>query len=247
MCCLSGEPLDENERGKHSNPNRKIVSPHYQNKFQTDMMGACCANCPWSCIWCGCQFVPFTCGVTQCALRRKLLDGDMSQYSCFQGQFSCCCGMVGAGKCGESNCPSLCLCLEAHCCNGLALSASRNVMMEHYELTADPCDNRLIRCSNCMQILSCFCHILAIIDGSFRDLAQIIDLIADIIYHTVSGCMTAQVATEIDYQKAQHRFPISASNAGPPRQGGQGDNYGDNAYNAPVQAVPYNNGGNNYK
>jgi hypothetical protein len=82
-------------------------------------------------------------------------------------------------------------------------------MMDQYELMADPCDNRLIRFSNFMQILSCVCHVLAMIDGNFRTLADIIDLIADLVYHTVSGCMTAQVAMEIDYQQKEGKFPFN--------------------------------------
>lgn len=66
-------------------------------------------------------------------------------------------------------------------------------VMDQYELQSDPCDNRLIRCNNCLQILACFCDILAIIDESFRGLAFFFDHLADLVYHTVSGCMTAQV------------------------------------------------------
>ena len=65
--------------------------------------------------------------------------------------------------------------------------------MDQYNLMMDPCDYRLIRCSNCLQILSCLCWILALIDDSFMAMAQIVDWIADLVYATVSGCMTAQV------------------------------------------------------
>ena len=68
--------------------------------------------------------------------------------------------------------------------------------MDQYELASDPCDNRLIRCNNCLQILACFCDILALIDDSFRGLAFIFDHLADFMYHTVSGCMTAQVGMD---------------------------------------------------
>ena len=65
--------------------------------------------------------------------------------------------------------------------------------MDQFDLQSDPCDNRLIRCNNCLQLLACFCDILAMIDESFRALAFFFDHLADLVYHTVSGCMTAQV------------------------------------------------------
>ena len=68
--------------------------------------------------------------------------------------------------------------------------------MEKYDLRSDPCDYRLIRINNCLQMLSCICHMAALIIPDLRDLARILDLIADIFYHCVSGCMTAQVVHE---------------------------------------------------
>jgi hypothetical protein len=53
------------------------------------------------------------------------------------------------------------------------------------------------RFNNCMQILSCICHILAIIDDSFRAAAAIIDLIADIVYCITQACMQAQTYHEL--------------------------------------------------
>lgn len=150
-------------------------------------------------------------------LRRKILNYDMSKYACFQGKFTFCCGAIQADSCGESNCPDFCAFVEGCCCNCFAVSASRIYVMEKYDLQSDPCDYRLIRINNCLQILSCLCDILAIIDGSFRQIARycfptpydflslsdnhltnsfffrIVDHIADLFYHAISGCMTAQV------------------------------------------------------
>jgi hypothetical protein len=44
--------------------------------------------------------------------------------------------------------------------------------MDRYQLTPDPCDYRLIRINNCLQMLRCFCDILAMIDENFRAIAQ---------------------------------------------------------------------------
>lgn len=202
MCCIfSDDPLgaDERQGGGHRSQGYRT----FGNKMQTGMMYAPCSECPWSCCWFTGQFLPVTCGITQYMLRRKAIGYDMTKYRCFQGQFAICC--IKGGACGEESCPSLCLCCEAHLCNGPAVSASRMLVMDRHDLMSDPCDNQLIRCNNCLQIISCVCDTLAMIDQSFRDLAHIIDLIAEITYHTISGCMTAQTAHEINYQDEQVR------------------------------------------
>jgi hypothetical protein len=65
--------------------------------------------------------------------------------------------------------------------------------MEKYDLTSDPCDYRLIRINNCLQALACICTVLSIFISSCRDLSVLVNIIADLFYHCVSGCMTAQV------------------------------------------------------
>ena len=59
-----------------------------------------------------------------------------------------------AGTLGERDCPSLCLCCESFLCVGPGMSSSRIMVMDQYGLRADPCDNRVIRLTNCLQILS---------------------------------------------------------------------------------------------
>lgn len=141
--------------------------------------------------FCG-QCFPLTCGITQYLLRRKVLGGDMSKYICCQGYVNCCC--FGPDKAlGEGNCPDLCLCLEAHILNSCAVSFSRIYVMDKYQLSSDPCDYRLIRINNCIICASIICDILGRIYGPFGLIASILDLISEIVYHIVSGCMTAQV------------------------------------------------------
>jgi len=120
--------------------------------------------------------------------------------------------MIKAGACCEESCPTLCLCIEAHLCNAAAISATRMLVMDRYDVSTDPCDNRLIRCNNCLQALRCICDTIAIFYKDAQDLATIIDIIAEITYHTVSGCMTAQVAHEINYQMAH--APTAQRDAG---------------------------------
>eukprot|EP01040_Poterioochromonas_malhamensis_P000427 gene427-460_t len=191
MCCLiPSDPIDDTTG--------KIRTFHGQNTFQANMMEAPCAGGLSTCCWFLGQFLPFTCCVTQYCLRRKVLEYDMSKYTCCQGYFNICC--FKAGACGEESCPDLCLCCESCFCNSFAISASRMYVMEKYDLTSDPCDYRLIRINNCLQLLACVCNILAIFVDSLRECARIIDWIANLFYHCVSGCMTAQVAYEMDYQ-----------------------------------------------
>lgn len=163
------------------------------------MMRACCSECPFSCCWCSGQAIPLTCGITQFLLRRKVLDGDMSKYKCCQGYYNGCCCCTPK-MCCDTTCPTLCLCLESFVCNFAAVSASRNYVMDKYDLSSDPCDYRLIAFANFMQCLACICRILGTISSSFRHLACIVDCIADTVYALVTGCMTAQTAHEVNYQ-----------------------------------------------
>ena len=141
-------------------------------------------------------------------------------------------------------CPSLCLCVEGCCCNFAAVSASRNLIMEKYQLSSDPCDFALIRCTNMLLCLSCMCSVLTVTGLPFISEAtwwvkrcmdvfllmifvciythavksiflsfllcilslhynyditslsffpSLLHVLADLMYFTVSGCMTAQV------------------------------------------------------
>ena len=89
--------------------------------------------------------------------------------------------------------------------------STRLTVMDAYRLTPDPCDNRIIAFNNFMQILSCICNILAMVERSFRDLAMIIDLIADVVFLGMMGCMTAQVHAELKHQKGK---PVAGAGGG---------------------------------
>lgn len=94
---------------------------------------------------------------------------------------------------GEQSCPDLCLCIEAHCCNCLAVSASRIYVMDKYSLSSDPCDYRMIRINNCIQFVAIICDIVGIFFAPIRHAAHLVHHLADLIYHLTSGCMSAQV------------------------------------------------------
>ena len=126
-----------------------------RDKYQITMGDACC-KAPCCCLLGGCPF-SFLC--TQLHMRHKVLNhiapgSNWDHYVCCQGYTgSCCCFHPGA--CCETDFPRTCMCVEACCCAGLAVSSTRFVVMDHYKLMADECDNKLIRFNNCLQILSC--------------------------------------------------------------------------------------------
>jgi hypothetical protein len=88
--------------------------------------------------------------------------------------------------------------LQALCCAGCAISATRVYIQEERQIQSDPCDNRIIRFNNCIQILACICSILAIFIAELREIAECINIIADIVYMITSGCMQAQTFVELD-------------------------------------------------
>ena len=121
-----------------------------------------------------------------------------SNYICCQGYFGgCCC--IQPGNMGETLCPLPCVCLESCLCPGLAVSASSHVIRERYSLGLDEDDVRLIRCSNGLFYCSACLNIVACITDCEADdaLANIVDLISDIVFCCVGGCMTAQVHHEM--------------------------------------------------
>lgn len=129
LLCFSDEPIEDDPRNKRT------------NRFQISMVEGLYTNQPWCCLTflCPCCSAYYT--------RYRVLDGDMSKYICCQGYLNCAC--FRAGQCGERSCPEVCLAIETLCCLGPSMSSSRIYVMDMYDLRPDPCDNRLIRFSNC--------------------------------------------------------------------------------------------------
>jgi len=84
------------------------------------------------------------------------------------------------------------------------------LIMDSLDIMPDPCDNRIIRFNNCIQLLSCICHIAACIEPAFRDLAILIDIIADLVFMTTVGCMGAQMNLELANKARQQNFAVQA-------------------------------------
>jgi hypothetical protein len=136
-------------------------------------------------------------------MRHKVLNhvepgSGWSNYICCQGMFGGCCCIQPGNLC-ESTCPVPCMCLEACLCPGPAVSATSNVIRERYSLGLDEDDVRLIRCSNCLFYFSVLLSCVAMCTDCEADdmLANIVNCVADVVFLSVGGCMTAQVHREM--------------------------------------------------
>mmetsp|Transcript_16145 Transcript_16145/g.19241 ORF Transcript_16145/g.19241 Transcript_16145/m.19241 type:complete len:287 (-) Transcript_16145:71-931(-) len=193
--CIPDDPIEDD--------------PRYGNMqtWKVAMKDAPVAN-PAMCCY-GCMCGP----CAQYQLRQQALGGTLKEYRCCQGYIWPM--SERAGQCGESSCPECCLCLEVCCCNGCALSATRFLIMDQKNLKSDPCDNRIIRFNNFMQLLSCICDLLSICIEELREAAAIIRCIANIVYCVTSGCMTGQMFYELDEGKGPYGAPGGGA---PPQQ-----------------------------
>merc|ERR1712216_908078 len=105
------------------------------------------------------------------------------------------------------------MCCEACCCPGLAVSGTRFAIMEHYMLSPDECDNRLIRFNNFIQCLSCICDCAARFDDSFEDMADCLNIIAEVVFFSTAGCMISQVNNEIAFREENEDTLLNAPTA----------------------------------
>ena len=144
----------------------------------------------------------------QVYLRHRVLNhvnpgSGWSNYICCQGIVGGCCCVQPGSLCEES-CPIPCMCLEALLCPGLAVSASSAVIRDRYSLGLDDDDVRLIRCSNFLFYFSSCLHFLTFITECDGDklLAYVVDMISDIVFCCVSGCMSAQVHHEMKIRES---------------------------------------------
>jgi len=187
VCCLLCFSDDPVEGDNYANGT---------NKFQLSMSDAPCKGQPTCCI----SFLCPTCMV--CYARYQALDQDETKYRCCQGYFDgACCGAWKSGNCCEETCPLPCMFLEACICLGPSISTSRMYQMDRFDIQSDSCDRRIIRFSNCMQMLSCICWVAAIIDDNFRQAAIILDRIADCVFYSTVACQVSQVLKEADHQR----------------------------------------------
>jgi len=119
--------------------------------------------------------------------RDRILKHTGTPYQPCGGMF-CCCPTPVIDDSPNREC---CMCCEACCCPYVAVLTNRDLIMWKYEVDYDACDEYIINCVIC---LDCIFTILAIIDDSFRDLKDIIDLLLMIIM----SCSLAQQESTLD-------------------------------------------------
>mmetsp|Transcript_12305 Transcript_12305/g.16607 ORF Transcript_12305/g.16607 Transcript_12305/m.16607 type:complete len:246 (-) Transcript_12305:331-1068(-) len=200
--CIPEKPLAANEiKGQRA----AGIVRFYDNteQFQLSMLDTFGHSWNTTCC-CLAAANPLTFSCVQMYSRYQVLNhvspnSGWDNYICCQGYIPQCC-FFAPGQCCESELPRTCAFLEACLFPGLAISSTRFVIMDQYNLTADPCDNRMIRVNNFIQLLACICDILAAFDKGFRDLAHLIDILADLVFLSIAGCQTAQVFYEMDYR-----------------------------------------------
>mmetsp|Transcript_1905 Transcript_1905/g.5746 ORF Transcript_1905/g.5746 Transcript_1905/m.5746 type:complete len:235 (+) Transcript_1905:102-806(+) len=198
--CFSEEPLTGEEfgRGRSAAPYARFIGN--DGRFSVSMCDAAYQECPCCCA--AANPLTFTC--TQMYMRHAVLNhvapgSNWDHYVCCAGYFPTC-PCFQPGQCCEKELPRTCMCLEAWLCPGLAVSSTRFLLMEHYSLAPDPCDNRLVRANNCLQLLACVCDIAAHFDRNLRELSALIDCAADLVFLSTAGCMIAQVHHEMKYR-----------------------------------------------
>ena len=198
MClfCFSGAPIEDDPRNLNA------------GQFNTSMLKApfvAPCICLFSCFCPPCTAFLARKRVLQATALDPSTDDWIDRYTCCQGYMDTPC--LRAGYCCEAKCGTFCLLIESCCCFGPSISGSRAYIADLYEIRPDPCDNQLIRLSNCLNLFACICDILSLFDDSFRECRQTLRLIAQCVFYTVFGCMSAQLFTELKIRKQQSLSP----------------------------------------
>jgi hypothetical protein len=195
FCCFSDEPPQKvDAKGSRGAAGGELLAmKDNPNQMALGMKDACCAEPCCCCL----SSLGAPLGCTACWARKAVLEkyhNGVDDFMCCQGYIPkfCCCDVK---ECCKGS--IIGLCCEGCCCPILSISIARIHMMHSKNARPDPCDWKLIQCSNCLQLTACICHILAIFIDGLREAAQIIDCIADIFTCSVAGCMGAQIHHEI--------------------------------------------------
>eukprot|EP00035_Acanthoeca_spectabilis_P021593 m.439054 g.439054 ORF g.439054 m.439054 type:complete len:504 (+) comp18327_c0_seq1:128-1639(+) len=146
------------------NDNPPYDESQYPNQWDHFMVYAPCQHCCYCCT----SYICMPCALFN--LRKRLLDNDMSRYTCCQGFYDgpyCCAAFcpgqpftLKAGTHGEKDNPNLCLCLETHCCLCCSFYASRHFMREERAYAMDPTEIRVERCVAFFHEIAHFCWCL---------------------------------------------------------------------------------------
>lgn len=206
MACCIGIPLNSNEINDSNN-----LKPFINNKhtFQLSLLD--------SILSCEFPFCFFASIFQPCFLfyiRYKVLnllhpDNAWTNYSIFQGYYPLCC-CFDINHISYNNFPRTSLFLESLCCPSMAISSTRFLLMDKYDLTLDPCDNRIVRVNNFIQVADCICIIASKFDYKLLKIVKILDLFSSVIYLTTIGCMITQINKEVMYRQMMQ--PLYSNN-----------------------------------
>jgi hypothetical protein len=127
-------------------------------------------------------------------LRYRALYERMDNYTCCSGYLPC------SGKCGEASCPQCCLCTESTICFPTSVIVTRFMIQDDLLIQNSKCDNCLMAFTFCMQQLACICTIIAMLtnDDSIDQAANMVDIIADVVWCSVCACMQTQHKIQLD-------------------------------------------------
>ena len=204
LCDSTPPQKSEAKGGRGDLQNKFLAHADNSNMFAVDLQNACCAE-PVACCATACC-IP----CASCYFRNAVLEkygNGIDDYMCCQGYMGKICCIDTADMCKGN---TMGLCCEGCCCGVLGLSITRLYVMDMKSLRTDPMDNQIIQFSNCLQMLSCFCHLLAIFDDQFREAAALIDLVADLVTASVAGCMGAQIQHELMKDRKIAPGPLGA-------------------------------------
>ncbi|KAI4302954.1 hypothetical protein MLD38_038641 [Melastoma candidum] len=160
----------------------------YRNVWHADLLHTVQADVKYFCfsLWCG--------PCVSYLLRRRALYNDMSRYVCCGGYMPC------SGRCGESQCPELCLGAEVVCCFGNSVSTTRFLLQDEFNIQTTQCDNCIIAFMIGLQQVACVFSIIAMIIGNSQlsQASQMLSCFADMVYCSVCACMQTQHKIELD-------------------------------------------------
>jgi len=129
----------------------EVRQTQYSKHWQTEVFAAAGDDPCYCCyaFWCSC--------CASYSLRKRAIGGDMSRYICCAGYMPC------SGRCGESKCPSCCLCAETFFCFAQSVMGTRWMLQDQMQIQNTKCDNCLIGTMVALQYVSC---IFSVSNGS---------------------------------------------------------------------------------
>jgi len=109
--------------------------------------------------------------------------------------------------------PECFLCLEVAFCPSCAVSSTRMLVMDKYELHSDPCDRKLIRINNALQCWTMLIDTAAICIPELRDFRDAADCISQAFYCSLQACMVTQIHAELKHQRGQSFTQVATSDS----------------------------------